>query len=181
MFYFSLLTSPKTDLWITFGLNNRLRSIIAFEMTRNFSRDYFSSVNFPSQMCNMRSSSFRCVLKCRCFVLNEFGFFAIFFRRKSPLVLHEVMSLHSTIKIMKQRPGFLACLCKDTAPTRYWLKLLCFPQHLNYRADSAIFPQDILWICRENISISIGDETFASLSDGFELHGDGKTEEIVLT
>ena len=35
----------------------------------------------------------------------------------------------------------------------------------------------------EDISIylSIGDETFASLSDGFELHGDGKTEEIVLT
>ena len=31
MFYFSLLASPKTDLGITFELNNRLRSIFAFD------------------------------------------------------------------------------------------------------------------------------------------------------
>ena len=35
-------------------------------------------------------------------------------------------------KIMKQRPGFLACLCKDTVPTRYWLKLLCFLQTMTF-------------------------------------------------
>ena len=42
-------------------------------------------------------------------------------------------------------------------------------------------PQDILRICREKTHPSNGDETFVSLSDGFELHGDGETEEIVLT
>ena len=42
-------------------------------------------------------------------------------------------------------------------------------------------PQDILRICREKTHPSNEDETFVSLSDGFELHGDGETEEIVLT
>ena len=42
-------------------------------------------------------------------------------------------------------------------------------------------PQDILRICREKTHPSNGDETFVSLSDGFELHGDGETEEIVVS
>ena len=89
------------------------------KFTRNFSRDYFSSVNFPSQVCNMRSSSFICVLNCECLVHNEYGFLP-FSVRFWPLWLKKftsatwgyVPALYD--KIMKQHPGFLACLCKDT-------------------------------------------------------------------
>ena len=47
--------------------------------------------------------------------------------------------------------------------------------------DSTLCPQDILQICRDKTPMSDREETFVSLSDGFELHGDGKTKEIVLT
>ena len=117
---------------------------------------------------------------------NEYGFLPSSFRFW-PLWLKKSTSAAwgyvSTLcdKIMKRRPGFLACLCKDVVPTKNWLKLLCFLQYLKSRVDNAIYPQDILWICREKTPLSYRDETFVSLSDGFELHGDEKTEEIVLT
>ena len=154
-------------------------------MTRNLSRYYFSSVNFPSLVCKMRSSSFRCFLKCKWFIMSlvflpfSLRFWPLWLSKSTSATWGYFSALYD--KIMKQRSGLLACLYKDTAPTRYWLKLLCFPQHLKYRVDSTIFPQDISRICRERTPLSNGDETSVSLSDGSELHGDGKTEEIVLT
>ena len=47
--------------------------------------------------------------------------------------------------------------------------------------DSAICPQDILQICGDKTPMSDREETFVSLLDGFELHGDRKTKKIVLT
>ena len=151
-------------------------------MTRNFSRGYFSSVHFPSQVCNMRSSSFRCVLKCECLVHNEYGFLLFYFRSWPLWLMKSTSATRGYVsalydKIMKQRPGFLACLCKDTVPTRYQLKLLCF--HAAFKIQSRwrlkIFCE---YAGRRHIRLT---ETFVFLSDGFELHGDGETEEIVLT
>ena len=153
-------------------------------MTRNFSRNHFSLVNFPSQVSNMRSSSFRCVLNC--LIHNEYGLFPDSFRFW-PLWLKNSTSAtwgyFSALydKIMKQGPGFFVCLCKDTVPTRYWLKLLCFLQSKESGVDSAICPQDILQICRDKTPMSDREKTFVSLLDGFELHGNRKTKEIVLT
>ena len=79
-------------------------------MTRNFSRDCFPSIKFPSKVCNIRSTSFRCVVKYKCLVHNEYVFFAIFFK-VLVLVAKEVhqcyMGYVSALydKIMKQRTG----------------------------------------------------------------------------
>ena len=39
--YFSLSASPKRDLWITFELNNRLRSKFALENDQKFLKELF--------------------------------------------------------------------------------------------------------------------------------------------
>ena len=66
------------------GLNH-LQSLIC-----TYSADDLRPLMFPSQVCNMRSSSFRSVLKCECLVHNEYGFFAIFFQALA-LVTEEVL------------------------------------------------------------------------------------------
>ena len=88
------------------------------------------------------------------------------------------MSLHSTIKSWSNALGFKLTCARTQHPRDTSWNLLCFPQHLKYRAGSAIFPQDILCMCREKTPLSKGNETFVSLLDGSELCGDRKTEEI---
>ena len=98
-------------MWITFELNNRLRSIFAFENDQK---------------------------SLKCLVHNEYGFRPFSIRSWS-LRLRSISATWGYVsalldKILKQRPRFLGCncLCKDTVPTRYWLKLLCLPQQLKY-------------------------------------------------
>ena len=84
---------------------------------------------------------------------------------------------------MKRHVGFLAFLCKDTVPSKYLLKLFCFPQHLRYGVDNYISSRCFVTLRREETSqkpLSIGDETYVSLSNGFEVHGAGNAEDIVL-
>ncbi|PFX19700.1 Nephrocystin-3 [Stylophora pistillata] len=87
--------------------------------------------------------------------------------------------------IMKQHAGFLAFLCNDTVPGRYLLYLFCFPQHLRSRVNSDISSTYFVNMQGEGTSqkpLSNGDETFVSLSNGFEVHGAParNAEEVVL-
>lgn len=93
-----------------------------------------------------------------------------------------VSPLHDSI--MEQRAGFLACLCKDEVPSRYLLTLYCFPAHLRSKLISDISSTYFVNMQGEGTSqipLSNGDEILVSLSDGFEVHGEWSTEDIVLT
>ena len=84
---------------------------------------------------------------------------------------------------MKRHVEFLACLCKDTVPSTYLLELFCFPQHLRSGVDNYISSRYFVTLRREETSqkpLSSGDETYVSLSNGFEVHGAGNAKDIVL-
>ena len=81
---------------------------------------------------------------------------------------------------MKRRVGFLACLCKDTVPSTYFLELFCFPQHLRSGVDKSIFSHFVTLRIEETSQLSNGDETYVSLSNGYEVHGAGNAKDIVL-
>ena len=82
---------------------------------------------------------------------------------------------------MKRRVGFLACLCKDTVPSTYFLELFCFPQHLRSGVDKSISSRHFVTLRIEETSqLSSGDETYVSLSNGYEVHGAGNAKDIVL-
>ena len=81
---------------------------------------------------------------------------------------------------MKRRVGFLACLCKDTVPSTYFLELFCFPQHLRSGVDKSISSHFVTLRIEETSQLSSGDETYVSLSNGYEVHGAGNAKDIVL-
>ena len=81
---------------------------------------------------------------------------------------------------MKRRVGFLACLCKDTVPSTYFLELFCFPQHLRSGVYKSISSHFVTLHIEETSQLSSGDETYVSLSNGYEVHGAGNAKDIVL-
>ena len=84
---------------------------------------------------------------------------------------------------MQQHAGFLACLCDDTVPSRYLLKMFCFPQHLRFGLNIDISSKYFVNMQGEGTSekpLSCGDKTYVSLSNGFEVHGKGNVKDIVL-
>ena len=86
---------------------------------------------------------------------------------------------------MKQRAGFLACLCNDAVPTRYLLNLFCFPLHLKSKVISDInvssYFANFQGEGTSRKSLYNEDETFVSLSEGFKVDEARKDGGISLT
>ena len=86
---------------------------------------------------------------------------------------------------MKQRAGFLACMCRDVLPERYLLKLFCFPLHLKSKVnmDIAELNYDVIFQGDGNSKKPLfnEDETSVSLSKGLKVHEGGDTDNLSLT
>ncbi|PFX14994.1 hypothetical protein AWC38_SpisGene20812 [Stylophora pistillata] len=86
-------------------------------------------------------------------------------------------------RVMKQRAGFLVSLCDDALPSRKLLIFSCFPQHLRFKESydiSSTHTVSMQGYVTSPIPLSYEEETFVSLSDGFEVREEGRTEDIVL-
>ena len=86
---------------------------------------------------------------------------------------------------MKQRAGFLACMCRDVLPERYLLKLFCFPLRLKSKVnkDIAELNYDVIFQGDGNSKKPLfnEDETSVSLSKGLKVHEGGDTDNLSLT
>ena len=86
---------------------------------------------------------------------------------------------------MKQRAGFLACMCQDVLPERYLLKLFCFPLRLKSKVnmDIAELNYDVIFQGDGNSEKPLfnEDEMSVSLSKGLKVHEGGDTDNLSLT
>ena len=86
---------------------------------------------------------------------------------------------------MKQRAGFLACMCRDVLPERYLLKLFCFPLRLKSKVnkDIAELNYDVIFQGDGNSKKPLfnEDETSVALSKGLKVHEGGDTDNLSLT
>ena len=86
---------------------------------------------------------------------------------------------------MKQRAGFLACMCQDVLPERYLLKLFCFPLRLKSKVnkDIAELNYDVIFQGDGNSKKPLfnEDEMSVSLSKGLKVHEGGDTGNLSLT
>ena len=86
---------------------------------------------------------------------------------------------------MKQRAGFLACMCRDVLPERYLLKLFCFPLRLKSKVnmDIAELNYDVIFQGDGNSKKPLFNEDgmSVSLSKGLKVHEGGDTGNLSLT
>ena len=85
---------------------------------------------------------------------------------------------------MKQRAGFLACMCRDVVPERYLLKLFCFPLHLKSKVNkNTVKNYDVIFQGDGNSKKPLfnEDETSVALSKGLKVHEGGDTDNLSLT
>ena len=85
---------------------------------------------------------------------------------------------------MKQRAGFLACMCRDVLPERYLLKLFCFPLRLKVKVYKGIakLDYDVIFQGDGNSKKPLfnEDETFVSLSKGLKVREEKHAEDLSL-
>ena len=85
---------------------------------------------------------------------------------------------------MKQRAGFLACMCRNVRRERYLLKLFCFPLHLKSKVNkNTVKNYDVIFQGDGNSKKPLfnEDETSVSLSKGLKVHEGGDTDNLSLT
>ena len=85
---------------------------------------------------------------------------------------------------MKQRAGFLACMCRDVVPERYLLKLFCFPLHLKSKVNkNTVKNYHVIFQGDGNSKNPLfnEDETSVALSKGLKVHEGGDTDNLSLT
>ena len=85
---------------------------------------------------------------------------------------------------MKQRAGFLACMCRNVGRERYLLKLFCFPLHLKSKVNkNTVKNYDVIFQGDGNSKKPLfnEDETSVSLSKGLKVHEGGDTDNLSLT
>ena len=85
---------------------------------------------------------------------------------------------------MKQRAGFLACMCRNVRRERYLLKLFCFPLHLKSKVNkNTVKNYDVIFQGDGNSKKPLfnEDETSVALSKGLKVHEGGDTDNLSLT
>ena len=85
---------------------------------------------------------------------------------------------------MKQRAGFLACMCRNVRRERYLLRLFCFPLHLKSKVNkNTVKNYDVIFQGDGNSKKPLfnEDETSVSLSKGLKVHEGGDTDNLSLT
>ena len=85
---------------------------------------------------------------------------------------------------MKQRAGFLACMCRNVRRERYLLKLFCFPLHLKSKVNkNTVKNYHVIFQGDGNSKKPLfnEDETSVSLSKGLKVHEGGDTDNLSLT
>ena len=85
---------------------------------------------------------------------------------------------------MKQRAGFLACMCRNVRSERYLLKLFCFPLHLKSKVNkNTVKNYHVIFQGDGNSKKPLfnEDETSVSLSKGLKVHEGGDTDNLSLT
>ena len=85
---------------------------------------------------------------------------------------------------MKQRAGFLACMCRNVRRERYLLRLFCFPLHLKSKVNkNTVKNYDVIFQGDGNSKKPLfnEDETSVALSKGLKVHKGGDTDNLSLT
>ena len=85
---------------------------------------------------------------------------------------------------MKQRAGFLACMCRNVRRERYLLRLFCFPLHLKSKVNkNTVKNYDVIFQGDGNSKKPLfnEDETSVALSKGLKVHEGGDTDNLSLT
>ncbi|PFX16329.1 hypothetical protein AWC38_SpisGene19409 [Stylophora pistillata] len=82
---------------------------------------------------------------------------------------------------MRQRAGFLACICRDDE--RFLLKLFCFPLNWKSKVNEYISCYNVIYQGDGNSKKPLfnEDQTFVSLSEGLKVHGEKNIEDLSLT
>ena len=81
---------------------------------------------------------------------------------------------------MRQRAGFLACICRDDE--RFLLKLFCFPLNWKSEVHECTSRYNVIYQGDGNSKEPLfnDDQTFVSLSEGLKVHGEKNIEDLSL-